>query len=198
MSPMMHRTGGYRYYDGGTFQAIELPYAGDEIAMVVLLPKETEGLSTLEQSFTSDAARKWIQQLEPVDKVILTLPRFTMTQQFELSSTLSAMGMPQAFSNEADFSGMTGKPDFTISAAIHKAFIDVNEQGTEAAAATSIVMRATAMRYDSTTASSDRFPRRPSVSVYPARHKVRKHALPWPRRRPYKIKSHHLEGDGST
>ena len=71
-----------------------------------------------------------------------------MTQQFELSSTLSAMGMPQAFSNGADFSGMTGKPDFTISAAIHKAYIDVNEQGTEAAAATSIVMRATAMRYE--------------------------------------------------
>ncbi len=77
-------------------------------------------------------------------KVILTLPRFTMTQQFELSSTLSAMGMAQTFSDAADFSGMTGKPDFTISAAIHKAFIDVNEQGTEAAAATAIEMVATA------------------------------------------------------
>ena len=94
----------------------------------------------------SGAAGEWIEKLEPVDKVILTLPRFTMTQQFELSSALSAMGMPQAFSGAADFSGMTGKPDFTISAAIHKAYIDVNEQGTEAAAATSIVMRATAMR----------------------------------------------------
>jgi serpin B len=146
MTPMMHRTDGYRYYDGGTFQALELPYAGDEIAMVILLPKQTEGLAALEQSFASGAAREWIQQLEPVDKVILTLPRFTMTQQFELSNTLSSMGMPQAFSNSADFSGMTGKPDFTISAAIHKAYIDVNEQGTEAAAATSIVMRATAMR----------------------------------------------------
>jgi serpin B len=69
-----------------------------------------------------------------------------MTQQFELSGTLAKMGMPQAFSNGADFSGMTGKPDFTISAAIHKAYIDVNEQGTEAAAATTIVMRATAAR----------------------------------------------------
>jgi serpin B len=78
--------------------------------------------------------------------VILSFPRFTMTQQFELSSELRAMGMPLAFSGEADFSGMTGKPDFTISAAIHKAFIDVNEQGTEAAAATAIVMRALAMR----------------------------------------------------
>ncbi|MGB8029576.1 MAG: serpin family protein [Terracidiphilus sp.] len=146
MAPMMHRTGGYRYYDGGTFQALELPYAGNEISMVVLLPKQTDGLAALEQSFSSGVAGEWIQKLEPVDKVILTMPRFTMTQQFELSSALSAMGMPQAFSGAADFSGMTGKPDFSISAAIHKAYIDVNEQGTEAAAATSIVMRATAAR----------------------------------------------------
>jgi serpin B len=148
MTPMMHRTGSYSYFDGGTFQALELPYAGNEISMVVLLPKDTDGLAALEQSFTSGVAGDWIQKLEPVDKVILTLPSFTMTQQFELSSTLSAMGMEQAFSGSADFSGMTGKPDFSISAAIHKAYIDVNEKGTEAAAATSIVMRATAMRQE--------------------------------------------------
>ncbi len=146
MAPLMHRTGSYSYYDGGAFQALELPYAGNEMSMVILLPKDTAGLPALEKSFTAAAASGWIQKLEPVDKVILTLPSFTMTQQFELSSVLSRMGMPQAFSNAADFSGMTGKPDFTISAAIHKAYIDVNEQGTEAAAATSIVMRATAAR----------------------------------------------------
>jgi serpin B len=146
MTSMMHRTGGYRYYDSGTFQALELPYSGNEISMVVLLPTQIDGLAALEQSFTSGSVSDWIQKLEPVDKVILSLPRFTMTQQFELSSTLSAMGMPQAFSGAADFSGMTGKPDFAISAAIHKAFIDVDEQGTEAAAATAVVMYATAMR----------------------------------------------------
>ena len=148
MTPMMHRTGSYSYFDGGTFQALELPYAGNEISMVVLLPKDTDGLAALEQSFTSGVAGEWIQKLEPVDKVILTLPSFTMTQQFELSSALSTMGMAQAFSGSADFSGMTGKPDFSISAAIHKAYIDVNEKGTEAAAATAIVMRATAMRQE--------------------------------------------------
>jgi len=146
MAPLMHRTGGYSYYDGGTFQELELPYAGNEMSMVVLLPKETDGLPALEKLFTSGAAGDWLGKLEPADKVILTFPRFTMTQQFELSSALSTMGMAQAFTNSADFSGMTGKPDFTISAAIHKAYIDVNEKGTEAAAATSIVMRATAMR----------------------------------------------------
>lgn len=146
MASLMHRTGSYRYYDGGTFQALELPYSGDELSMDVLLPKANNGLPALEQSFTASAAGDWLQKLEPMDKVILTFPRFTMTQQFELSSALSAMGMPQAFGGAANFSGMTGKPDFTISAAIHKAFIDVNEQGTEAAAATSIIMRATAAR----------------------------------------------------
>jgi serpin B len=145
-APMMHRTGSYRYYDGGTFQALELPYQGNDLSMVVLLPKNIDGLVSLEHSFTSAAASDWLRHLAPAPKVILSFPRFTMTQQFELSSELRAMGMPLAFSGEADFSGMTGKPDFTISAAIHKAFIDVNEQGTEAAAATAIVMRALAMR----------------------------------------------------
>ena len=143
---LMHRMGGYRYYDGGTFQALELPYRADELSMVVLLPKQAGGLPALEQSFTAAAANDWIAKLAFAPRVILTLPRFTMTQQFELSGALAKMGMPQAFSGAADFSGMTGKPDFTISAAIHKAFVDVNETGTEAAAATATVMTALAMR----------------------------------------------------
>jgi len=143
---MMHRTGGYLYYDGGSFQELELPYAGDNLAMVVFLPKQTTGLATFEQGLNPTALQESIAGLRPAAKVILTLPRFKMTQQFELSGTLAAMGMPQAFSSTADFSGMTGKPEFSISAAIHKAFIDVNEQGTEAAAATAIGMTAAAMR----------------------------------------------------
>lgn len=144
--PLMHRTGGYRYYDGGTFQELEMPYAGGDLAMVVLLPKESDGLSALEQQLTAAAADEWVGKLEPAERVIVSLPRFTMTQQFELGDTLAAMGMPQAFSNAADFSGMTGKPELQISAAIHKAFVDVNEEGTEAAAATAIGMRSAAMR----------------------------------------------------
>ncbi len=146
-TPLMHRTGSYRYYDGGTFQEIELPYAGNELSMVVFLPKEIAGLPALEKSFTAAAEKEWLEKLAMEDEVILTLPRFEMTQQFELSGVLGKMGMTQAFSDAADFSGMDGKPDFAISAAIHKAFIDVNEEGTEAAAATAIVMRATAARF---------------------------------------------------
>ena len=144
---MMNRTGSYSYFDGGSFQELELPYKG-ACSMVVLLPKEIGGLPALEKSFTAANASNWIKQLKPVDKVVVTFPRFNLTQQFELSGTLAGMGMPLAFTGSADFSGMTGKPDFSISAAIHKAYIEVNEQGTEAAAATAITMYATAIMRD--------------------------------------------------
>ena len=145
-APLMHRSGSYRYYDGGTFQMLELPYKGRELSMVVLLPRETDGLSALEDSFTAKAASEWIEKLRSAPAVVLSLPRFTMTQEFMLGKTLSEMGMPQAFSEHADFSGMTGHRGFFISAAIHKAFVDVNETGTEAAAATGTVMMGMARR----------------------------------------------------
>jgi serpin B len=145
-TPLMHRTGAYSYFDGGSFQALEMPYSGGELAMVVLLPNDVAGLPTLEKSMTGAALAEWMKKLKPAEKVILTLPRFKMTREFELRGVLSKMGMAQAFSKTADFSGMTGKPGLTISAAIHKAYIDVNEKGTEAAAATGVVMRQLAVR----------------------------------------------------
>ena len=115
--------------------------------MIVFLPNEAAGLSALEASMTASNTQQWLRQLRPLPKVIVTVPKFKMTQQFGLGATLGAMGMPQAFEKGvADFSGMTGKRDFIISAVIHKAYIDVNEEGTEAAAATAVVMsRAMAM-----------------------------------------------------
>jgi serpin B len=145
-APFMHRTGGYRYLDGGTFQALELPYRGGDLSMVILLPKQMDGLPGLEQSFTAEALSEWTQEFHYADRVVLSLPRFKMTQQFELSNTLAAMGMPQAFTSRANFSGMSANSGLKISAAIHKAFVDVNETGTEAAAATSTIIAATAMR----------------------------------------------------
>jgi len=145
-APLMHRAGAYLYYDAGTFQMLELPYKGGELSMTVLLPKKTDDLPALEESFTSEAVAQWILKLTRVPRVVLTLPRFTMTQRFELGQTLSDMGMPLAFSQRADFSGMTGQRGFLISAAIHKAFVDVNETGTEAAAATGAVMLGMAVR----------------------------------------------------
>jgi serine protease inhibitor len=144
--PLMHREGGFSYFDGGTFQALEIPYKSKELSMVIFLPKERDGLHALEQSLTPEHTQQWMHQLAPVPKVIVSLPRYKMTQEFLLSKTLAAMGMPQAFGSGADFSGMTGKRDFAISDVIHKAYVDVNEEGTEAAAATAVTMRAMSIR----------------------------------------------------
>jgi len=148
-APLMHLDAKLSYFKGGTFQALEIPYKSGELSMIVLLPNDAAGLPALEQSLTAANPQQWLGQLQGGTKIILTLPKFKMTQQFELQDALGAMGMAQAFEKgEADFSGMTGKRDFWISAAIHKAYIDVNEEGTEAAAATGIVMRSMAMAYE--------------------------------------------------
>jgi serpin B len=140
---LMHRDGRFNYFNGGTFQALEIPYKSQELSMIVLLPNDVSGLPTLEESLTSANAKDWLHRLAPVPKVILSLPSFKMTQQFGLRDKLGAMGMVQAFQQgSANFSGMSDDPrGLYISAVIHKAFIDVNEEGTEAAAATGVIMR---------------------------------------------------------
>ena len=145
-APLMHRDGSFNYFNGGTFQMLEIPYQSNELSMIVFLPNDPSGLPALEQSLTSSNTQQWLRQLGPVSKVIVTMPKFKTTQQFELAGVLAAMGMPQAFTASADFSGMTGKKDLAISAVIHKAYIDVNEEGTEAAAATGVTMRTMAAR----------------------------------------------------
>jgi serpin B len=145
-APLMHLQPRLAYFSGETFQAVAIPYKTGELSMFVFLPNTADGLSALEQSFTPANAQKWIALVRGSAKVILTLPKFRMSSQFELSDALSALGMKDAFQRGvADFSAMTGKRDLWISAAIHKAFVDVNEEGTEAAAATGIAMRANAM-----------------------------------------------------
>jgi serpin B len=145
-APLMHLEGRFNYFNGVTFQVLEIPYKTGDLSMIVLLPNDAGGLPALEQSLTAASAQQWLGQLRGGGKVILTLPKFKMTERFELNSILGALGMRQSFENGvADFSAMTGKRDFCISAAIHKAYIDVNEEGTEAAAATGIVMRPMAM-----------------------------------------------------
>jgi serine protease inhibitor len=145
-APLMHREGSFNYFNGGTFQVLEIPYKSNELSMVIFLPNDISGLTALEQALTGSNTQQWLRQLGTVPKVIVTLPKFKTTQEFELGATLAAMGMPLAFTGGADFSGMTGKHDFAISEVIHKAYIDVNEEGTEAAAATAVTMRALVMR----------------------------------------------------
>ena len=150
-SPLMHRRGSYSYFNGGSVQVLEIPYKSEDraqsLSMIVLLPNDVAGLAALEQSITAAKLKEWLGQLRPVHEVVLTLPRFKMTQQFSLAGTLSAMGMVSAFNKAAaDFTGIVEKRDLYLSAVIHKAFVDVNEEGTEAAAATAVIAaRATAV-----------------------------------------------------
>jgi serpin B len=134
---LMNQTARFGYAETGHFQALELPYGGKQLAMLVLLPKKDD-LAGLEGKLTSGLMAGIVSQLKQ-QKVVVTLPRFKVTAQFELSDVLGKMGMPSAFRFSHDFSGLTtARERLRISAVIHKAFVDVNEEGTEAAAATAV------------------------------------------------------------
>jgi serpin B len=139
--PMMSQAAGFKYLDGGDFQLLDMPYKGGNQSMLVLLPKKVDGLSQLEKSLTAQNLESWLAKSR-LQQVQVAFPRFKFTREFELNKTLSAMGMPLAFSDKADFSGMDGTKELYISNVIHKAFVDVHEKGTEAAAATAVVMEA--------------------------------------------------------
>ena len=141
---MMHLTGHFRYAEDKTAQILELPYQGANLAMVVVLPRAVDGLAALEQSLSLSTLESSLKLLAS-HRVEISMPRFKLTAQCELKSSLSALGMPIAFdAGKADFSGMTGSRDLVISAVVHKAFVEVDEKGTEAAAATGVVMARTA------------------------------------------------------
>ena len=141
----MNQTAHFGYFETPSAQILEMPYAGTGFAFDVLLPKTVTGLPALEKSLTPESLTAWLGSL--TDKnVQLSLPKFRAESEFSLSSALSAMGMPVAFTAQADFSGIDSQRGLAISEVMHKAFVDVAEQGTEAAAATGITMRATAMR----------------------------------------------------
>jgi serpin B len=142
---MMKLTGRFRYLDEKTFQALELPYLGNGQAMVILLPKTNDGLAELEASLSFTMLEGWLKKLSS-HRVNVSLPRFKLTAELELKGALSELGMPLAFQpRKADFAGITGTRDFAISAVVHKAFVEVQEKGTEAAAATGVVMKSAAM-----------------------------------------------------
>ncbi|MGB3237135.1 MAG: serpin family protein [Geitlerinemataceae cyanobacterium] len=144
--PMMHQMEYWNFANLEGLQVLELPYEGENLSMVILLPTEIDGLADLEQQLTPENLQTWLSSARDFPMmfdggpVSVWLPRFKLTSEFELENTLSEMGMPQAFSDAADFSGMNGETDLGISRVIHKAFVEVNEQGTEAAAATAVAM----------------------------------------------------------
>ena len=136
----MNQLGQFNYYEDSKIQAIEIPYKENKASMVIILPITTDGIKELGKSLDYKYYQEIIEALQSTD-VGLSFPKFKMDLQLELSTTLSQMGMPLAFSPEgADFSGMTGKRDLFISKVIHQAFVKVDEIGTEAAAATAVAM----------------------------------------------------------
>lgn len=128
----------YPYMENDRLQLLELPYLGNEVSMLVILPKELTGLPDLEHSLTVENLMSWVSELQTYE-VLVSLPKFNMTSEFSLVEVLENMGMTDAFSQElADFSGITKmarERKLYISHVLHKAFVDVNEKGTEAAAA---------------------------------------------------------------
>ena len=125
-----------------TFQALELPYEGADLSMLILLPTDSDGLAALEKNLSEEL----ITGLQfNKQEVMVFLPKFKIESEFSLGQLLAGLGMPLAFSNQADFSGMSPSGELQISEVVHKAFIEVNEEGTEAAAATAVGIRTTSM-----------------------------------------------------
>jgi serpin B len=139
--PMMKQTESFGYTEGEGYQAVELQYDGSELSMVILLPV-SGNFEAFEEGLQAQQVCDIISSLQPTE-VALTMPKFEFDSEFSLKDTLAEMGMPIAFSGEADFSGMTGNRELSISDVIHKAFVSVDEAGTEAAAATAVIMKLT-------------------------------------------------------
>lgn len=147
-SPLMNSSGRMAYAENAEAQLVSLRYKGNDLSMVVLLPKKRGGLAQLEAGLTHAKLKKWLGGMRS-RRVILSLPKFKMTTQFSLGATLKSMGMRDAFTpGAADFSGINGRRDLSISAVVHKAFVEVNEKGTEAAAATGVVVGVTSAPVD--------------------------------------------------
>jgi serpin B len=127
------------YAEVDDLQILELPYKGDEISMMLIVPKQKDGLAALETSLSSEKFDAWRSKLQQ-EKIELYLPKFKMTKDFNLNQPLQNLGMKKAFLDSADFSGITGQAKLFIQAVLHKAFVEVNEEGTEAAAATAVVV----------------------------------------------------------
>ena len=140
--PMMYRKGDFGYYEDEAVQVLEMPYRGGNVSMLAVLPKEgVTTLAAVEASLTPGMLSEWAGALRKKE-VKVYFPKFEMTWGTrDISRDLAALGIKEAFSAKADFSGMTDLRDLFIGPVFHKAFVSVDEEGTEAAAATAVVMK---------------------------------------------------------
>ena len=141
--PMMHQSATFRYGESQGVQAVELPYVGDQVAMLILMP-QSGGFENFESSLTPEVLQSLIASMEP-RQLALGMPKYEIRSSFGLVPALADLGMSTAFGSEADFSGIDGTRDLYISDVVHQAFVSVDEAGTEAAAATAVIIGVTSM-----------------------------------------------------
>jgi serpin B len=135
----MHQTGNFPYYEDEEIQAVALPYKNDRMALLVILPVSIEGWKMVSRVLTHERI-KLVKSGLVTTEVQVSLPKFRSIFQINLKQELTALGMGSAFTRQANLSGMTGEKNLFVDEVIHKAFIEVNEQGTEAAAATAAII----------------------------------------------------------
>ena len=143
----MQLTGGdarFKYSENNDVQVLNLPYQGNDLSMTLILPKAGKTIQDAEKYLNTQEFSTIKSEMQGT-RVNVYVPKFKLETEYSIADDLTNMGMPTAFSDSADFSGMTGKPDLRISQVIHKAYLEVDEKGTEAAAATGVGMMATAM-----------------------------------------------------
>ncbi|MGQ4648765.1 serpin family protein [Lyngbya aestuarii] len=130
--PMMSQSSKYHYYENETFQAVSLPYGQRKLSLYVFLPQENTTLEDFQEQLNTENWQQWMSQFRKRDGSI-KLPRFKFDYEIQLNNALAALGMGIVFNREADFSGMTAA-EVAINEVKHKTFVEVNEEGTEAAA----------------------------------------------------------------
>ncbi len=139
---------GLNYSENGDVQMLQLPYMDNELSMYIMLPKEND-ISSLESDLDYEYLNDLKEDMSP-EWVNVYFPKFKFEQKYTLNDNLASMGMPSAFGDNADFSGITSETSLYISKVIHQAYVDVNEEGTEAAAATAVIMVGTSIGPEST------------------------------------------------
>jgi serpin B len=143
-APLMHQTRGFSYAETEQAQILQMFYKGRRLSMLVVLPKEKDGIGKVEASLDAETLNAWLEKMA-YRRLDVYLPRFKTSWGLMLNDTLAKLGMRQAFTSSADFSGISRASDLFISAVMHKAYVHVNEKGTEAAAATGIVIGKTSV-----------------------------------------------------
>jgi serine protease inhibitor len=147
--PMMNQESTFEYTSNNLFSAVHLPYGKGQYQMTVILPNANKTTGDVKTQLTNDNWNGWMKEFQSKEHVVVTMPRFKFSWKMTLNNILAVMGMPTAFSPlKADFSGIAGDVNLYISFVIHKTYVDVNENGTEAAAVTAVGISVTSMPVD--------------------------------------------------